>query len=186
MPPTDSSSSDNESLEADYSLELPPEKRTKIYSKSLNNLALVSDRAGISDRNAALIANAALEDFDVISKYDSPKIIDKNKLRRERSRTRKLANEAASHMFSPIQAVYFDGKKDTTLIVPKDAPKSARKSSIEDHYTLIEEPGANYLGHIKPSSGRANDIVNSIIKFLDEKYCDLVAIGCDGTATNTC
>ena len=72
-----------------------------------------------------------------------------------------------------------------TITVPKDAPKSVHKTVIEEHYTLIHEPGSNYLGHVNPKSGLATDICDALTKFLDNKTCDLVAVRCDGTVTNT-
>lgn len=59
---------------------------------------------------------------------------------------------------------------------------------IEEHIVLIEEPDTRYLGHVTPSSGSASDISTAIINFFIEKQISidsLVAVGCDGTATNT-
>ena len=179
-----SSSPQNESSDTD-SFELPPAKKSRIHSKKLKNVATVADRAKVSDRQAALIVSATLEDYNIISSEDVSEVVDKNKVRRARSRGRKEFNKRSDEVDHPIQALYFDGKKDHTITTPRDAPKSVTKTVVEEHYTLIEEPGSKYLGHLKPGSGLAADICNVIVQFLEEKCCDLVAVGCDGTVTNT-
>ena len=50
----------------------------------LPSLALACDRVGVSSRGAAIIECAVLEDMDIISEEDQPKVIDKNKMQRER------------------------------------------------------------------------------------------------------
>ena len=179
-----SSSPQNESSDTDF-FELPPVKKSRIPSKKLKNVATVADRAKVSDRQAALIVSATLEDYNIISSEDVSGVIDKNKIRRARSRCRQEFNKSADEVDHVIQALYFDGKKDNTITAPRDAPKSVTKTVVEEHYTLIEEPGSKYLGHLKPRSGLAADICSVIAQFLEEKSCDLVAVGCDGTVTNT-
>ena len=52
----------------------------------------------------------------------------------------------------------------------------------------MSEPNSEYLGHITPSSGRAESIATGIWNFLNDNKIqteDLVAIGCDGTNVNT-
>ena len=71
-----SESSDNNSLE----LHLP--KKSRISLKKLKSIATVADRTGVSDRNAALIASATLEDYNLISSEDISEVIEKNKIRR--------------------------------------------------------------------------------------------------------
>ncbi|KAK4874543.1 hypothetical protein RN001_013903 [Aquatica leii] len=50
----------------------------------LPTLARVCDQFGISNRSAAAIASAVLQNVGIITREDSPNIIDKNKVRRAR------------------------------------------------------------------------------------------------------
>lgn len=52
----------------------------------------------------------------------------------------------------------------------------------EEHYSLIQEPGSLYIGHVSPSSGSSNDIASSIISYLSTHNIpidELDVIGCD-------
>ena len=71
-----SSSPQSESSDTD-SLELPLPKKSRISLKKLKSIATVADRTGVSDRNAALIASATLEDYDLISSEDISEVIEK-------------------------------------------------------------------------------------------------------------
>lgn len=63
-----------------------------------------------------------------------------------------------------------------------------RRMKKEEHISLMEEPGGVYLGHLTPQSRTGSEIADSIWSYLRSKNKDfdqLVAIGCDDTATNT-
>ena len=62
---------------------------------SLANLAREADRYGVSNRAAASLATAVLVDFGIVTNADRSKVIDKNKLRRERIKLRKQFQENA-------------------------------------------------------------------------------------------
>lgn len=58
----------------------------------------------------------------------------------------------------------------------------------DEHYSLIQEPGNKFLGHVTPNSGSSDDIATSVISYLasnDISLKVLVVIGCDGTDVNT-
>ena len=57
-------------------------------SSPLPSLELACDRVGVSSRGAAIVACAVLEDMNIISEEDQSKLIDKNKIQRERKKTR--------------------------------------------------------------------------------------------------
>ncbi|XP_031339102.1 uncharacterized protein LOC116167737 isoform X2 [Photinus pyralis] len=162
-------------------------KTNKQMRLRLKNLAAVCDRAGVSDRSGSLIASALLKDLDIISQKDKSKIIDRSKLRRERQKMRedlqKLENPD-----SPLLGLYFDGRKDKTIIQEERGNKRYRKTITEEHIVLLAEPGSRYIGHVTPISGTASSIKGGILQFLNLHFKDvssLVAIGCDGTAVNT-
>lgn len=92
-----------------------------------------------------------------------------------------------SHLLS-LNALYFDGRKDQTLIIEKKNGVCHRKCVQEEHISMIAEPGSKYVGHTTPKSGKANDVKEAIITYLNNTNIqtdNLVAIGGDGTAVNT-
>ena len=95
----------------------PPPKRTN-YSK----LALACDRTGVSDRVAAFIASSVLHDEAGCSETNPSLVIDRSKIRRSRQRHRRLLQESNAEAAdkSTITGLYFDGRKDQTLIQKKD------------------------------------------------------------------
>jgi len=52
--------------------------------------------------------------------------------------------------------------------------KRTKREVIEEHITVLAEPGSKYLGHFSPSSGTAKNMANSLINKIQ-------AIECDGT-----
>lgn len=89
---------------------------------------------------------------------------------------------------NPLRVLYFDGRKDGTLIIEKLKSKQFRRTKKEEHYSILQEPGSAFVGHVSPSSGSAENIANSILSYLTEagfSIDELDVIGCDGTVTNT-
>ena len=59
---------------------------------------------------------------------------------------------------------------------------------VEEHISLVSEPGSKYIGHVTSSSGSAVDICSSILSYLHENGYDLSrikVIGAAGTSVNT-
>lgn len=149
----------------------------------LPSVALACDRTGVSDRAAALIANAVLEDLGMVSKDNSAMTIDRMKIRRARKSEREACTSVADKTL--ITGLFFDGRKDQTLVYDKNENK--RKRVVEEHISVVSEPGSKYLGHVKPESGSALHIKRSLVHFLEENFdiSELIAIGSDGTVVNT-
>ena len=148
-------------------------------------LAMACDRTGISDRSAATIASAILQDVGIISVDTKKNVIDRMKVRREREKKRidlqKVKNKK-------LLGLYFDGRKDKTMVNHKEGTKYYRQIITEEHISLIQEPESKYIGHATPTNGSALQIKNSIINFLETNNIvtsNIVAIGCDGTVVNT-
>lgn len=170
----------------------PSAKKTKINDvkrcKTLTHMAVACDRTGISDRAAALIATSVLQDYGIVSPSTSKAVIDKNKIRRERSLARKNLRVEAVKNKNAIESIYFDGRKDQTLINEKQGNVYHKKTILEEHIAVIAEPNSKYIGHISLQRGTAQNIATGIIDFLEEKQIDtnvVRAIGCDGTVVNT-
>ena len=62
---------------------LKEEKRSKMRIK-ISSVASIADRIGISDRAAADIDNAALQNFGVITEENETSVIERMKIRRAR------------------------------------------------------------------------------------------------------
>lgn len=167
--------------------ELPKQKSSSWQMRiNLKSTALVSDRYGVSDRATAAIASSVLHDIGIVTSCDHSKVVDKCKIRREKHNIR--ADLSSSITENTLQGLYFDGRKDDTIVVEMAHSKRFLRVLKEEHYSLIQEPGNIFLGHVTPNSGSSEDIVTSFISYLssnDISLEELVVIGCDGTAVNT-
>lgn len=86
--------------------------------------------------------------------------------------------------------MFFDGRKDKTIVHEKKGTKFYKKVISEEHISIIEEPNSKFLGHITPKSGTGKDIADRILEFLEDRehkkqLLNFTAIGCDGTVLNT-
>ena len=131
-----SSSNEDSDYEVPWRLKYPSAE-----TNSLQNGAVACDRTGVSNRAAAMIVTAALHDIN----SGSPNIIDRNKVSRERKKSR--VQSIGSTDYGNVTSLYFDGRKDRTLVMERSAERRARKEIIEEHITVLAEPGSRYLGH---------------------------------------
>lgn len=60
----------------------------------LPNLAMTSDGHDISYRAAAAVARGLLNDFDIIHDVDTSKVVDRNKVTRERKKLRQVMSSS--------------------------------------------------------------------------------------------
>ena len=186
----DESCDDNGAHAVDDSEEEPRTVGTALVASTKMRLPLPTvarecDRHGVSDRCAAAIISAVLQDVGIIHEHDSSMVVDKNKVRRERVEARrKLSSKCAG----TLRGLYFDGRKDRTLTQVKNGKKYYRKTVSEEHIVIVQEPNSVYAGHITPSGGDSKSIKQGIIAFFDKHNIDtdaLLVIGCDGTNINT-
>lgn len=129
-----------------------------------------------------------MEDISITnSTNESPNIvIDKNKIRRERTKSR--LNTTNQNTVFQITSVYFDGKRDSTLIDEKRRNRIYREKIAEEHISVISKPDSKYVRHFTPGSGTARSIYSGILQLFTKQSLPLqplVAIGCDGTNVNT-
>nr|CAH7728928.1 unnamed protein product [Callosobruchus chinensis] len=143
----------------------------------LPTLARTCDQFGVSDRAAAAIASAVLQDVGIVTEENLTNVIDKNKVRRARGKARSLLRKEQVSTKIHIKSIYFDGRKDKTIYQEK-----------KEHVSIIEEPGSVYVGHVSPTSSSGKSIAMSIYEFCvrrDVSFDQMCAIGCDGTVVNT-
>ena len=191
----ESSSSDESTDDSDFERHLQTRctkrqgTRQQKITEKLPSLALTCDRYGVSDRVGASIASAVLKDTKIITEENTEEVIDRSKIRRERKKTRTQVTEDKESAVnkSPI-CIFFDGKKDKTLYQMQKGNKKHKQEIVEEHITLLEEPGSKYICHLSPTKGSGDKIAEIILSQLKEKSIslrNLQAVGCDGTAVNT-
>lgn len=59
---------------------------------------------------------------------------------------------------------------------------------MEEHVTMVKEPGSRFIGYVTPANSTAAAIATALTNYLvteDYSLRHLVAISCDGTPTNT-
>ena len=128
------------------------------------SLARMSERYQLSDRAAAAIANSVLVDVGLVTDDDRSYVIDRSKLRRERDRCREDIREKEQHNFEYVNALYFGGRKDATQMVAQGPNnKHYRSVQLEEHYTVVGEPGAYYLTHVSPEDGKGRTIAKKTL-----------------------
>ena len=155
--------------------------QSKQMRERLPTVAKMADRFALSDAATAAIATATLRDLEIIRKDNMAKAIDPFKIRRERKKARVETLELQRSLEGSLQGLYFDGKRNVTL-------QSGKKKVVEEHISLVSEPGSKYIGHVTPSGGLAIDLADSILQFLEANNYDLTqlkVVGADGTAHNT-
>lgn len=113
----------------------------------------------MSDRAAAALASALLLDLGHIDRTDTTNIIDRSKIRRERTQARKVMQE--KRKVTHVESLGFDGRKDKTKKMCKlKSGRWGRKKVLEEHITLIAEPGSTFIGHTTPESGKYSVTIN--------------------------
>lgn len=98
----------------------------------LPSLAVASDRTGTSDRSAALTATSVLQDVEVINEDDTALVVDRNKVRCARKRAISDALEEEK-VFAPLKSIFFDGRKDKTMLHQTVKLKMFKKIVTEEH-----------------------------------------------------
>lgn len=134
-------------------------------------IAIQADRYGVSNRAAAAIITPALVDYGIITSDDQNNVIDHHKYWRAglQLRRRDLKKVATDNEVE-IRALYFDRRKDLTLVKEKKGRKWYDTRKEEDHDVLIGEPGTFYLSHIELEHGIATAIADGLYKMPLKKW----------------
>ena len=120
---TDSSDDDNLTFDKEYKPTTFDSNSSQMRLK-LTNTAIVAQRYNFSHRGAAAFGSALLEDMGFISETDRTRIIDKNKISREKTRTGKELKVAAQKDNNGhLTGLYFDGRHDIILFRDKQSAK---------------------------------------------------------------
>ena len=182
----------NIKLASDGSTTSPSEQRSTSSQmrKNLKRFAETCDRFQVRDRAAAALSSALLRDLEIVTSENDQMIIDKNKVRRECAKRRKsLRNNDHTQALESMRGLFFDSRKDETLIeVIQEDCSIHQRSSRKEHISIVSEPGSQYFDHVTPSSGKAKDMAAEIWCSINKMLVNpnqIVAIGCDSTAANT-
>ncbi|GBN56982.1 hypothetical protein AVEN_233685-1 [Araneus ventricosus] len=113
-------------------------------------VAVECDRYSVSDREAAAIVRAALQDSGQLKNDDLTLVDDRSKIRRERKRVRnELKYDSLTQINqNPVCGLYFDGRKDNTVVKIVKGEKYCRNIIKEELVTIVQEPKSKYIGHI--------------------------------------
>ena len=155
---------------------------------SLEHLSCACDKFNVSDRAGAAIAAGVLKDYAIITGTDTRHVIDRSNLRRKQTKHREVVRIEEPALFSLVDGVYVDGRKDTTMILFQSQDgKYYRKIQLEEHYVIVGEPGGFYVSHVSLENGKGITIVNSIGNSIENTTLEekLVIAGNDGTAIMT-
>ena len=182
---TDSCGADSDVLEDVSNDEnAPPTSKGSCWREFLPCVACELDRRNKSDRSGAVIFSAFLTDMGFVSADNIFSVIDRLKIRRERS---KMRNEFQKENYTEVKAFFFDEPKDKTKNITKDEGTGKYYPMVKKkgHYTLVAEPKSEYVGRFTVHRTDSNTVANPFIPFLQKsnihKSC-ILAIGCDSTA----
>ena len=147
-----------------------------------SNLARMSERFQISNRAAAAIANSVMQDLGLITDNDKTYVIDRSKLQRERQRCHAEIRKKEQENFKLVNTIYFNGRKDATQVTMQGSnDKFYRSVQLEDHYTMVGQPGEYYLSHFSTEDGKGRTIAQKIFNIIanTELHYKLTVVGTD-------
>ena len=153
--------------------------------QDLENTAEACDRLDMEDNKAAYLLNAYLKDLNLLTPET---IVDRKKLSRQRAKYRKKKRdeEIEKQKKDEITSIYFDGREDATLTMKSINGIPRKTVQVEEHISMVEEPGSRYLAHVTPQDGTGEEIAKSLYKTLKSIGAEktVKVAGNDGCLTN--
>ena len=112
--------------------------------------------------------------------------LDRKKVDRSRIKYRKKQRnlELEQQKKDKITAVYHDGRRDKTLVTKTVNGISRNVVEVEEHISIIEEPGSRYLSHVTPKDGTGKEIAKSLFKTVVNAEATVDVIENDGCSVN--
>ena len=162
----------------------------------IKNVAMASIRFGVSSNATAAIANATLLDHGLISTEDSNLVIDAKKVQRAKDQLHTELQEKAAIKYKDgsIICILTDGRKDWTRMYAEVEGSDQVYPIIqkEEHYSVVSEPGGQYLFHFTPPEADENQkaaekIAIELFNWMKQYGVDktLLFIGGDSTNVNS-
>ena len=143
--------------------------------KNFPTVAAVSMRYGISNRATAAIATAALIDCGLVTEEDSVKILDHNKVHREKQKLMDTLQASADEKYreEDIKCIFFDGRKNVTNVLEIDeATGKYYQSRVKmEHIVVVSEPGGStyfilYLKKLQKRKSQLNKLLTGLLNGL--------------------
>ena len=103
------------------------------------------------------MATLLLCDLDLVAETDQTMVMDKSKFR-----NKLIGNFTRSDGDEQMDAVYFDDRKDQTILTRRYKGLLHQKKK---HYALVRQTPGEYLTHLALQSGNAAAISEAIIEF---------------------
>lgn len=158
----------------------------------LPHTASTAVRYNVSSTAAAAICSAFAVDSGLVTTEDKSLVVDPSKMRRQKTMVMEKANVTGLESCSHPIGIYFDGRKDDTLVgedLPGTlVPNTRHVNKKENHIVLVAEPGSRYIGHVTASGSLAVDEARAIVSGLHQRGVATGGVrvaGCDGTPYNT-
>ena len=160
-------------------------------------VAAVSMRYGASNRETAAIATATMIDLGVVTAEDKTKVLDHNKVAREKKQLMAELRKKADIRIregEDIICTMFDGRKNNTRVMYECTETGKKYPATEkmEHISVSSEPGGEYLYHFTPdpatkNTKHAEQVANKLVKWYIDHGVDqtLLALGGDSTNVNT-
>ena len=176
--------------------ETPPKVKTpfRVFgTKTLTNTAETLDRFKIPPNQATCLLNAFQIDVGFVGTSNEERLLDPNKLVRDREKVRKEKLE--EQMGKVVSGLGIDGRKDQTLT--QEVLKNQEGDQIfarnvkkkTDNISVLSTPGNEFIGHFVPESGTGRHNKDALIEFLEHRgiifRLTLEFLNVDGTPTNT-
>lgn len=161
------------------------ERKSSRNMQDLENTAEACDRLDIEDNTAAYLINAYLKDLNLLNQET---IVDRKKLSRQRQkyRKKKLDEEIEKQKKDEVSSAYFDARKDATLTMKTINGIPRKTVQVEEHISIVEEPGSRYLGHVTPKDGTGEEVAKALYKSLKSIGAEktVKVVGNDGCLAN--
>ncbi|KAL7299072.1 hypothetical protein TKK_0008163 [Trichogramma kaykai] len=128
--------------------------------------AIIAQRYGLSDGAVAAIVSSVLVDHGLVDEENQNLVVDKNEKRIKKDHVNKKI--AISPENQILSSIYFDGRKDETLIQEKIENKYRIITMKEEHISVLTEPDSIYIGHVVPKSAKAEDILMQLLSAINK------------------
>lgn len=87
-----------------------------------------------------------------------------------------------------VEAIYFDGKKTTTLSQVESVTGSLKRKNVKkEHVVLIKEPNNEFISYVTPETGNSDNTANAIVnklKIMNIPSKNIKLVGADGCNVN--
>lgn len=134
------------------------------------------ERIGASHSGTAMLANAVLQDFGIITADNTDYVVTQSKIERELNSWHEVLKQTKFDN-EEVRSIYFDGRKDETCVAEKKGSTRHPGKKRQENITILKEPGEVFLGHAVPATDSAEDQQKAICNFLTAKSIDMSKLG---------